>query len=154
MRLLLNLLLAGVLSLTACSQSLPKGPIGQQMPPLDVEYLDAAPDLKGKAMVVEFWATWCTPCIALIPHLNDIAKKYKAKGLEVVSITDEDAATIKAFRKKHPMEYNVALDKKQFAQGLGLVTLPHAFLVGKDGKILWAGSPVDLTDAVVEKAVK
>jgi peroxiredoxin len=90
----------------------------------------------------------------MIPHLNELHKKYAPKGLVMIGVsTDEDAKTIADFRKKDKIDYTVALDKG-LSEKLGVVTIPHAFLVTKDGKIVWQGSPIDLTAADLDKVVK
>lgn len=127
---------------------------GKPLPSLDVKYLDAAPELKGKPAIVEFWATWCPPCRKSIPHLNEISKKYKDKGLVVVGITDEDKATVEKFRKGTPMEYTVALDEGQLGRKLGINGIPHAFVVDKEGKVVWHGHPLELDDKTLEGVLK
>src|SRR5213592_1282893 len=72
---------------------------------------------KGKAYLVEFWATWCGPCRASIPHLNEVHNKYKDKGLIVIgqNCWEQDEAQVAPFVKKmgDKMTYRVALDDKQ-----------------------------------------
>ena len=149
------LIAAAVIAFSACTgQAAPKDWIGKELPQLGVDYIDKNPDLKGKPAIVEFWATWCPPCRATIPHLNDINKKYQDKGLVVIGITNEDKATVQKFRKSTPMEYNVAIDKKDIGEKLGVSGIPHAFLVDKGGKIVWEGHPAQLNDAEIEKIVK
>jgi thiol-disulfide isomerase/thioredoxin len=149
------LIAAAAITVTACTgQAAPKDWIGKELPPLGVDYIEKTPDLKGKPAIVEFWATWCGPCKTTIPHLNELNKKYRDKGLTVIGITDEDKKTIETFRKANPMEYHVAIDKKDIGQKLGIATIPHAFLVDKDGKVVWEGNPARLTEAEVEKVVK
>ena len=138
----------------SCSAA-PKDWVGKELPKLTVDYIEKNPDLVGKPMIVEFWATWCPPCRASIPHLNEFNKKFKDKGLVVIGITDEDKRDVVKFRKTVPMEYNVAIDKggKLSAQ-FGISGIPQAFIVGKDGKIVWEGHPGSLTDAEIEKVLK
>ena len=148
-------LTAAALTVSALTlQAAPKDLVGKELPALGVEYLEATPELKGKPAIVEFWATWCPPCRKSIPHLNELNKKYKDKGLVIVGISDEDQKTVETFRKSTPMEYYVALDKKGLGQKFGVTGIPHAFVVGKDGKVIWEGHPMQLTDAEIEKALK
>lgn len=145
---------AAALAVTALvAQAAPKDWVGKDLPSLGVDYVDQTPETKGKPAIVEFWATWCPPCRATIPHLNEINKKYKDKGLVVIGITDEDKKTIDTFRKSTPMEYHVAIDKKEIGQKLGVSGIPHAFLVNKEGKIVWQGHPAQLNDAEIAKVV-
>ena len=149
------LIAAAVITVTACTgQAAPEDFVGKELPSLGVDYLDKTPDLKGKPHIVEFWATWCGPCKTTIPHLNELQKKFGPQGLVVIGVTDEDKKTVNDFRKKLPMEYSVALDKKGLSKKVGISTIPHALLVGKDGKVVWAGNPSGLTEAEVEKVVK
>jgi thiol-disulfide isomerase/thioredoxin len=144
-------LFAGSLTLTAA----PKEWVGKELPALGVDYQAKAPDLKGKPVIVEFWATWCPPCRKSIPHLNEINKKFKDKGLIIVGITDEDKATVEGFQKTTPMEYSVAFDKgNKLGEKFGITGIPHAFIVGKDGKIAWEGHPMQMTEADIEKVLK
>ena len=71
-------------------------------------------DGKGKNIyVVEFWATWCGPCKASIPHLTEIQAKYKDKGVIVAGISNEDAATVKPFVEEmgDKLAYSVGVDE-------------------------------------------
>jgi len=154
-----NLILAAVLMvcLWAFLKAEPKSAlIGQPAPELHVTYFKegAAPDLKGKPTLVEFWATWCPPCRKSIPHLNEIHQKYGGKGLQIVGITEEDKATVAAFIKDMPMDYHVALDETgKDSEAFGISGIPHAFLVGKDGKIVWEGHPMALEEKDIESLV-
>src|SRR5215831_9135496 len=79
--------------------------VGQDPPLLQATALLQAPDgakldaksLEGKVVVLEFWATWCGPCVAAIPHLNELSDKFKNQPVQFVAITAEDEATIKPF---------------------------------------------------------
>src|SRR5579872_4424505 len=100
--------------------------------------------LRGKVVLVEFWATWCGPCVAGIPHLNELQAKYRAAGLQVISLTDDDLATVEDFQKKarSPIKYAVGVGSDSNAR-YGVSSIPHAFLVGRSGKLLWHGHPAE-----------
>jgi thiol-disulfide isomerase/thioredoxin len=106
-------------------------------------------DLRGKVVLVEFWATWCGPCVQGIPHLNDLHDKYGPKGLRILSFTDQSKKGIEAFLQRTPIKYTVGAGSDLAAE-YGVTGIPHAFLVGKDGKILWNGNPID---EALEKAI-
>jgi thiol-disulfide isomerase/thioredoxin len=115
---------------------------------------------KGKTYVVEFWATWCAPCLTSIPHLTALQKKYKGNGVVIVGVSDEDQDTVRPFLKERgdKMDYTVALDKEAATNAAYLGTanqrpLPHAFVVNGDGRILWHGHPMEGLDGVLEKVV-
>jgi thiol-disulfide isomerase/thioredoxin len=127
---------------------------GDQLPTLTLNYLGKQPELSGKPLLVEFWATWCPPCRKSIPHLNEIYSKYKPKGLEIVGITDEDEATVKKFQKQIPMDYSVAINTPQsIYKQFGIEAIPTAFLVNKGGKIVWSGHPLDLTETEIQSVL-
>jgi thiol-disulfide isomerase/thioredoxin len=127
---------------------------GEQLPTLSLNYLGKQPDLTGKPLLVEFWATWCPPCRTSIPHLNEIYAKYKAKGLQIVGITDENEATVKKFQKQIPMDYNVAIDTPgSIYEQFGIKAIPTAFLVDKSGKIVWTGHPMDLSEGEIQSVL-
>src|SRR5687768_7833365 len=132
-----------------------KSNVGQQLPELKLDYIKGKPETAGKPMIVEFWATWCGPCKTSIPHLNEIFKKYKDKGLVVIGITDEDNQTIRNFTRQVPIDYYAATDKKgDIGKGFGVRGIPHAMLVDKSGKIVWEGHPMGLKEEEVEKVLQ
>jgi thiol-disulfide isomerase/thioredoxin len=119
---------------------------------------------KGKAYIVEFWATWCGPCRASIPHLNEIYTKYKDKGLIVIGqdCWEQDETQVAPFVKKmaDKMTYRVALDDKAGSKNgkmaetwmaaAGRNGIPSAFLVDTHGMIAWIGHPMALQEKVLE----
>jgi len=124
---------------------------GDRFPKLALNYLGKEPELSGKPLLVEFWATWCPPCRKSIPHLNQIYSKYRSQGLEIVGITDENEATVKKFQQQVPMDYNVAINTPQSVyEQFGIEGIPTAFLVDKGGKIVWTGHPMELTDVEIQ----
>jgi thiol-disulfide isomerase/thioredoxin len=147
----LGLLLCAADGLKA-QDSIPKA--GDAFPSLSLNYLGVRPELSGKPLLVEFWATWCPPCRKSIPHLNEIYSKYKAQGLQIVGITDEDEATVKKFQEKLPMNYNVAINTPQsIYKQFGIEAIPTAFLVDKGGKIVWTGHPMELTESQLQQVL-
>jgi thiol-disulfide isomerase/thioredoxin len=115
----------------------------------------------GKAYLVEFWATWCGPCRESIPHVDELHKKYKNKGLIVIG-TDvgEDQQRVKEFIEKmaDKMTYRVALDETNamvtaWFAGADENPIPFAFLVDPQGKIAWKGFPLELDEKTIEKVL-
>ena len=108
--------------------------------------MDAA-SLHGKVVILEFWATWCGPCVAAIPHLNELAEKFKGKPVQFIAITAEDEATIKQFLAKRPIMAWIALDTNNAMNKAYAVTgIPHTVVLGKDGKIAAITYPTSLTE--------
>jgi thiol-disulfide isomerase/thioredoxin len=141
-----------LLGLTSGWSRAEKALVGRLMPALKVDFIGPKPTLIGQPRIIEFWATWCGPCRQTIPHLNEIYRKYKDKGLVVVGISDEDENTIKDFRKKVPMDYAVAIDRNgKLSQELAITEIPYAVLVEKSGRVVWEGYAMMLTDADIKK---
>jgi uncharacterized protein (TIGR03435 family) len=106
-----------------------------------------AKSLHGKVVVLEFWATWCGPCVAAFPHLNELADKFKDQPVQFIAITAEDEATIKPFLTKRPIHAWVALDTgRAMNTAYGIRAIPHTVVLGKDGKIAAITYPMMLTE--------
>ncbi|HEY0943677.1 MAG TPA: TlpA disulfide reductase family protein [Opitutaceae bacterium] len=151
--LVLILVLAGLAPLAHARAD--KSLLGEALPALKVEYLAAKPELAGKPMILEFWATWCPPCRKSIPHLNELHSKYQSRGLVIVGVTKEEKKVVKDFLKKMPMAYFPAIDKGgALNKHFGVTGIPHAVLVDKSGKIVWEGHPLSLTDKQIAKVLE
>jgi thiol-disulfide isomerase/thioredoxin len=140
--------------------------IGMKAPPLEIaQWIKGQPVVLaeggGKQIcVVEFWATWCPPCRASIPHLTAMQKKLADKGAVFIGITDEPAATVRSFvgQMGDTMDYTVAIDRdrKTFAgymEAFGIHGIPHAFVVDRNGVIAWQGHPMEGLEEALEKIV-
>jgi thiol-disulfide isomerase/thioredoxin len=121
---------------------------------LNAETPPSLAGLKGKVVVVEFWATWCSPCVAGIPHLNKLHEEHGDKGLVILSFTDQSKQGIEKFVKEKPMKYVVGAGS-ELAADYGVIGIPHAFVIGRDGKLKWEGNPGDKEfDKAVEAALE
>ncbi len=152
------------ISLAAVSWEMSAAKLGDPAASLEIQtWAKGKPvDVKdGKSIyIVEFWATWCGPCKVSIPHLSELQKKFKDKGVVVVGVTDEPVSKVKPFVDKmgDQMAYVVACDKDQktsaaYMEAYGQGGIPTAFVVGKNGKVLWLGHPMDGLDKVIEDVV-
>ena len=115
-------------------------------------------DFKGKVVLVDFWATWCGPCNAEIPHVKELYKTYHAKGLEIVGVDcDSDDDTVNAFTKDKEMTWTQLREESQseepwhpLAKQWGVSGIPTMFLLDKKG-ILRDVDARDGTDAKIAK---
>ena len=112
-------------------------------------------DLRGKVVLLEFWATWCPPCRASIPHLQKLHDAYAKRGLVILSVTNEDAETVKKFVAEHKMTFPVGTDlDDKTVTTYGVQSIPTAFLIDTAGKIIWQGHTMALEASQVEAALK
>jgi cytochrome c biogenesis protein CcmG, thiol:disulfide interchange protein DsbE len=115
--------------------------VGQPVPDIDLPGSSVGAklsDLKGKVLYVDFWASWCGPCKQSFPWMNDMQKKYGAKGLQIVGMNvDAKREDADNFLKELPAQFAVAFDSKgESAKRFAIKGMPTAVLVGKDGKVL------------------
>jgi thiol-disulfide isomerase/thioredoxin len=114
-----------------------------QAPNFTLESLDgknvSLSDLRGKAVLLNFWATWCGPCKIETPWLVELQKEYGAQGLQVVGIAMDDSGKddIEKFAKDMGVNYPVLLGKEAVGDAYGGVpALPESFFIGRNGKIV------------------
>ena len=96
-------------------------------------------DFRGKAILLNFWATWCEPCKVEMPWIVDLQKKYASQGLQVVGVAMDDASPdeITKFTQQMGVNYPVVIGKDEVADSYGgLPFLPTTFYIGRDGKIV------------------
>jgi thiol:disulfide interchange protein len=130
----------GVAAPSAALQSAAKAASSDALP--RVNTLNGSPfdtaALSGKVVVVDFWATWCVPCVGEIPGFNKIHREYGPKGVAVlgVSMDEEGAARVQPFLKQHPMEYSVALGPMALFEQFRLDELPVTVIFDRSGKLV------------------
>jgi peroxiredoxin len=94
-------------------------------------------DLKGKVVLVNFWATWCPPCRKEMPDLDALYNKFKDQGFVVLAISDEEAAKVSPFISEHKISYPVMLDPGRKVNDLFIVEgIPKSFVYDRSGKMV------------------
>jgi len=142
--------------------------IGDPAPALQVDkWVKGQPvDLaavKGKSVVVvEFWATWCSPCLAAVPHLTELQRKFGPAGVTIIGLTTEDPDNtlekVEAFVQKQgdKLAYTIGYEKedrtsKAYMDAAGEGGIPTAFVIDKEGRIAWIGHPAgDLEETLTQ----
>lgn len=120
---------------------------GQKGPKIEIgQWVSNAPrSLADKVVVVEFWATWCGPCIAGIPHLNELQKAMGSRGV-IVGISDEDLSTVQNFVRQREMNYAIACDpERKMRNVVGNRGIPHCIVMCPEGIVRWQGHPAALS---------
>lgn len=132
---------------------------GKQMPAFEVEtWVTPAPNPGDRLVVVDFWATWCGPCVKAIPHMNELATNFAADAC-FVGLSDESRSKFeegmrKRNLKERDFKYSLALDtNKRLLTFFGVKGIPHCVITSADGIVRWQGSPYQLTPAVMQSLV-
>ena len=95
-------------------------------------------DFKGKVVVLDFWATWCAPCRASLPHLDEVQGRFAGKGLVVVgiSVDDTDPQTIRRFTDKLGLKFRMAMADERVLDLYGPIrTIPTTFFINRRGEV-------------------
>jgi thiol-disulfide isomerase/thioredoxin len=132
---------------------------GDLRPPLEFRLLSGAKAptweaMKGRAVVLDFWATWCAPCVEAIPKMNQLHREF-GKDATFVSVTYEPEPHVRQFLKEHPIDAEVGIDDALAAfrrfQAWGI---PVVYLFDRQGKLVSAVHPNNLTPAVISAVVR
>lgn len=112
--------------------------------------------LKGKVVLVDFWATWCGPCVAEMPHVKEVYKKYHKRGFEVIAISlDDDPARLKEYLKKNAIPWEQFFDgkgwKNELAVKHGITGVPTAYLLDRNGVIYTKNGRAEELDAAMQE---
>lgn len=159
----------GGLTLTPRAASAADLGIGSKAPALNIEYWvqdgngffkPVTEFEKDKVYVVEFWATWCGPCIQSMPHLAELQNKYRGNGVQIISVSDESLDEVKDLLGKKNEDvgktfaevtaaYSLTTDPdrsvyKDYMTAAKQQGIPTSFVVGKTGLVEWIGHPMEM----------
>jgi thiol-disulfide isomerase/thioredoxin len=117
---------------------------GKPAPPFEVDGLDgrkiSLASLKGKVVIVDFWATWCGPCRAIMPHLSKLQATHRSAGLVVLGVSDEPTALVSRFveeqrRRGQAFEQTIALEGGGVRRDYGVRSLPTLVVIDRSGRV-------------------
>lgn len=116
--------------------------VGDTVPSFKARSIDgnknvSVDDYRGKVVLIDFWASWCPPCLKSFPKYDDLRKEIGTTDFEIVAINvDENTEDAKKFLSKHPVAFPIAKDPKGVLPGVfGVKAMPTSFLIDKNGVV-------------------
>jgi thiol-disulfide isomerase/thioredoxin len=112
-------------------------------------------DFKDTVFLIDFWATWCAPCVESIPHLDSLIEKYKDKNVKFISITYEPRKLVEKFLIDHPLKSEVGLDDDfKIFRKYNAWAIPNIVMINSHGEIAGRIHPAHLTAEVINVLLK
>jgi peroxiredoxin/outer membrane lipoprotein-sorting protein len=116
-------------------------------------------DYKGRVVLLDFWATWCGPCLREVPHVRAAYEKYKNEGFDIMGISlDNKLSDLPPFTRKHKMPWRQIFDgnerQSKIARLYGVNGIPFTLLIGRDGKIAAVNPQMLLLEPAIQEALR
>lgn len=155
-----TLVAALAMSVFAAAETPPK--VGDAAPEIGVEKWVQGPEgkevswksLQGKAVVLEFWAAWCGPCVMSIPHMNELVDKFKDKPIRFLAVTDDKEPRVQSLLEKRPMKAWVGFDSDDsMFRAYGVRSIPRVFLVDAKGKVAAMTHPALISEQLLDDLI-
>jgi len=103
--------------------------------------------LRGRVVMIDYWATWCQPCHVLQPSIRSISDKYGPRGLVVLGVSNEAPKTVAEYVRKSPLGYTAAMDRgDQVGNQFNVRGLPTIIIIDKDGSLVYNSTVPELKD--------
>jgi thiol-disulfide isomerase/thioredoxin len=135
-------------------------PLEMKFTALDGRAVDTAA-WRGKVVIVDYWASWCVPCIQSIPHLKDVYARYHARGLEMISVSVDNANARVALEKlvakleiPWPQFFDGKAHRTDYAVRYGVQPIPHVLLAGPDGMIVAVNPAPEQLETEIKRLLK
>lgn len=125
------------------------------------QWVNSEAHVNDRVVVIDFWATWCGPCVAAIPHMNELADEYRA-DVVCIGISDEKPADFQRGMQKlkaknitlQSFRYHVALDpQKRMSKEIAIRGIPHVIVMSSDWVVRWQGHPTQLDKGTLEQII-
>ncbi len=139
------------------SATVPVTPVvaSDTMPPLTIGMWigDSLPiNPRPRYLLIDFWATWCPVCMRTLPHVNELAARYRDRGLAVLCMAVRDTEVrVRAAAEQTPFVAYAAMDRDDATwRAFGLTSIPAVYIADSTGRLRWRGHPSDLSEAFIE----